>query len=645
MHQTGLFSGRMGMSVVLLCLGVFSLSLSFGCTPTPKPYNPPGKTTWAPEGCRAVPADNPVLGPRSHYRNLHADAVGSDEVSIALAPVFQPEWVAEPETFVVTGPVFDKAGNVYFAPLYPAEEVLLISLNPDDGSRRWSIPGTGGGGGTPMVLTDPADPGEEIVYLGTKERALAVRTDGTVLWDVSTGLALTGELAGDAAFGVNYLPQADAVVGLTGDGHIYVLDRATGEQLLSAPHALPGETSPSTDPYGQLPPAMLQAILEAVRAEITLLVGGLPPDTDLRELSDVLMGGKTEVANFFSIDPHTGRIWVAATAPDGEDGSVDGISEFGALYGLDLVPHGPGFEVQEACHRYFEGGTGSTPALRTDGTRVYVGDSVGNLIAMDRDCNDLWALNVGSQIKGSVGVSSDNGELYVLTGPDIVQITDIGTEAVEEWRAQLDMYRPGLGQVNVSTNLYSIAANGIGFQAGSGFRMEGLGTLPLTVGMGVLDRATGRIRYFVDGFEHTVSVISTGPDGAMYIGHSPVERAIARALFPGLAGPLVGGIGKYAPRRLDLLVRDAACAAADRAANANAVRGVCPSSASADLVQIRELIEQALGAGNRAMADGDLTAAQWGLLETSLLAAVANLSLDTLDEARQHLDITCGFFP
>jgi hypothetical protein len=43
--------------------------------------------------------------------------------------------------------------------------------------------------------------------------------------------------------------------------------------------------------------------------------------------------------------------------------------------------------------------------------------------------------------------------------------------------------------VNLSTNLYSIAANGIGFQAGSGFQILGVGTLPLTVGMGVLDRA------------------------------------------------------------------------------------------------------------------------------------------------------------
>jgi len=629
--------------VIILTLAATWAGLA--CTPVPTPFWPPPKTAWAPEGCRAVPADDPVLGSRNHWRNLHADAVGSDEVSIALAPVFEPEWAAEPETFNVTGPVFDDEGNLYFSPLYPAEEVLLISIDPADGSRRWWIPGTGGGGGAPMVLADQENPGEEIVYLGTKERALAVHTGGTVLWDVATGLALTGELAGDAAFGVNYVPQADAIVGVTGDGHLYALDRVTGAQILPAPYSLPGEIAPSTNPFEQLPPAVIDALAEAVLVEVSPLIGGLPPDTNLLDLIDVLQGGKTEVANFFSIDPHTGRIWVAATAPDAEDGVTDGVSEFGALYGLDLVPNGSAFEIEEACHRYFEGGSASTPALRQDGTRVYVADAEGNLLAIDRSCNDLWTLNLGDQVKGSVGVSSDNAELYVFAGLDIVQVLDLGPAAMEGWRSQLDMYIPGLGQANTSTNLYSIAANGIGFQAGSGALIEGLGSFPLTVGMGVLDRATGRIRYFADGYEDSVAVISTGPDGAMYIGHSPVRRAMARALFPDFTDPLVGGIGKYAPRRLDLLLRDAACAAADRAANARAVCATCPDAAAADITQIQELILQAMGASDQAIAEGDLTTAQWGLLETSLLAARENLNLTDLGEAARHLENVCGFFP
>lgn len=46
------------------------------------------------------------------------------------------------------------------------------------------------------------------------------------------------------------------------------------------------------------------------------------------------------MANYFSVDVHSGRLWVAATAPDEEDSAVDGVSEFGALYWLELVTAG-----------------------------------------------------------------------------------------------------------------------------------------------------------------------------------------------------------------------------------------------------------------------------------------------------------------
>ena len=49
--------------------------------------------------------------------------------------------------------------------------------------------------------------------------------------------------------------------------------------------------------------------------------------------------------------------------------------------------------------------------------------------------------------------------------------------------------------------------------------------------------------------------------------------------------PLKGGITKYAPKRLDLLVREIACAGADRAANAHANLSTCPD---ADVKQILE---------------------------------------------------------
>jgi hypothetical protein len=362
----------------------------------------------------------------------------------------------------------------------------------------------------------------------------------------------------------------------------------------------------------------------------------LLPEFSGADLIAALRGGGAEVTNHFSIDPHPGRLWVAATAPDGEDGNVDGVSEVGALYGLDPVASGPGFDVVEACHRFFSGGSASTPALLVDGTRVYVGDAVGNLIAVDSSCNEVWTLNIGLPIIGSVGVSSDNDELYVATRNDIIQVIDQGTSGVVGWTANLDVYETPIGLSNFSLNLVSIGANGLGFQAGAGWMLSN--NLPRRVGVGVLDRATGEVRYFADGFDETVAVMSTGPDGALYIGNSPLRRAFTRALDPVGTLPLVCGVTRFNRGRLDLLIRDAVQAAADRAANADANSGGCPGSALADIVQIQDLIDQTRAAAPDAIVDGDLHHLKWEAVEAILAEAEANLTRAGLGTAAQWLD-------
>jgi hypothetical protein len=99
--------------------------------------------------------------------------------------------------------------------------------------------------------------------------------------------------------------------------------------------------------------------------------------------------------------------------------------------------------------------------------------------------------------------------------------------------------------------------------------------------------------------------MSTGPDGALYLPQAPLRRAFSVAL--GLTtDPLVGGVSKWSSTRNDLLARDAACAAADRAGNALVEQLECPASATADMAQVDVLRLQMAGAAERAVADGDL---------------------------------------
>jgi hypothetical protein len=276
------------------------------------------------------------------------------------------------------------------------------------------------------------------------------------------------------------------------------------------------------------------------------------------------------------------------------------------------------------------GGGGPPPRLRSDDTRVYVADNFGNVIALDSECNELWTLDVGSQVTGSIAVASDNDELYASTQVDLIKIVDQGASGSIVWTADLSVYNPGSPTLsNFSTLLAGIAANGVSFMAGIGSPPGGVSAntgLPIKVGYGVLDRDTGAVRYFADGLDESVAELNAGPDGAYYNANSPVRRAFARLIMP-YPTLLQGGIRKFAPRRVDLLVRDAICAAADRAVNAASVALSCPDSAEADGEQIGDLLDQVERMGPVAATRGDLTAPKWDRLAELVAAAqVATLA-------------------
>lgn len=332
------------------------------------------------------------------------------------------------------------------------------------------------------------------------------------------------------------------------------------------------------------------------------------PDGSLRSLIDTLRGNGVEVANMFAIDPLTDRLWVAATAPDAEDGTVDGVSELGALFRLELVPSGGGHAIVEICHRSFAGGSASTPTLRSDGSRIYLGDNLGKLLAINEDCSDAWEIDLGAQIFGSVSVPGENGEIFASSAQFVAKLVDRGASAELIWTAAIDPFQDLSGsQRNFNLNLVTAGANGLAFQAGAGLLTST--ALPAAVGVGILDRERGTIRSFAAGGEETVAVMSTGPDGFLYIGNSPLRRLFAHVL--GLSPkPLRGGITKFVPERLDLLLRDASCAGEGRARNARALVDACEGSARAEVRVLRALASQARRASVAALAENDLSAAR-----------------------------------
>jgi hypothetical protein len=591
---------------------------------------------WKPSGCRQVQVEYPALATRVAFRNLHGDLTNSDEVSIAIAPRFEPSWTVEEDSLNVTGPTFDSQGNLYLTPLLSKDGAVLVSVEGKGGVDRWRILGGDAmrGGGAAMVLRDPAQPAVEHIYVGLYERVVAVTTNGEVLWNRPTGLESAPIPPGNldpATFGVNYVPKFDAVVGLTQDGFVYVHDRASGEALLSEPFQLPGERSPAATPI--FPSDLLDDLRERLREYVEV-----PEEADPALLLSVLLGNDVEVANFFAVDPDRSRLWVAATAPDEDDGKPDGVSELGALYRLDLSSKGSGLGLTVGCYISFEGGSASTPAVRADGERIYVGDSSGRLIAVGPDCERVWERDVQSQILGSVAVSSDNQELYVSTVSRIIKLFDRGSESDLAWETEIDAFIPERAETNLNLNLVSIGANALAFQAGVGLLFDGV-ALPRDVAVGLLDRETGELRQLARGLDETVSVVSIGPVGEVYIGNSPIRRMLQQlvsASTGATAGPAIrGGVSKFGRTNLDELLIDVACVARDRALNAqsNETAGTCPESVAADLVQLEQLIAQARGAGPEAVEAGDITVTQWSGLQSVLNRAESEMRAGDLQSA------------
>ena len=631
--------------ILFAVVAVIAAALYFGFrwisqSPMARTFDEPEKTAWVPEGPRkAANYDYTVIPEPDAFHTMHVGVNNTDNLWIAAAPMVTLDWVAENDMFVAEGPTFDNEGNLYFSPFNPKEDVSLVCLDRQTGKRRWTVPGRGMANGAILILNDPDHPGKQVIYHSTYTLAMALRPDGSLIWQVPTGLSLPDRKPGERDYthtwGMNYHPQADAVVGVSMDGYVYAHDRRTGAPLLRAPFRLPGAPA-------AIAPRPAAWVREPADKETEAVFGRTTDGMGLfTAIVDVIFGSGFNIANFYGVDPGTGRLYIAATAPDEQDGSKDGVSHNGALYLLELVGEDVGdYDLEVIRYYAFDGGTGSTPTISTDSDRVMVSDDNGNVIALDTDLNELWRINVGAQVAASVAVSADNNEIYAVNRFDIFKIIDKGDSADIVWRAQLDAY-PGFGNWNALTP--TITANGIAINVGAGRRI-GNEQIMQKFGAGLLDRETGELRYFAEGREESIATTSIGPDGGFYIANSPTRRAAARGLLGDRLPPLVGGIQRYKPIRLDLLVRDAACAAAARASNAGSIAAEHPRSAGEDILQIRVLIRQSRAALPRAVQDGDLDPAMEKTISGLLRGVETGLSIATLSQTAESLTRVCDLF-
>ena len=637
--------------VVLIGLAVVTFRTFFGAARPhdPKVFAAPGPTLWKPVGARFAGAHgHDVIPEPTTFHAIHVDVANSDEVWVAAAPMFELAWVAEPSYFIGNGPTFDNEGNLYFSPrFYHGERVAVVSLDAETGERRWAIPSESAREtmSPAFILNDPENPGAQLLYVVSYTRAMALRSDGSVAWSTSTGLELPpladGKKPAPVFHSFNYHPQTDSLVSVSRDGKLLAFDRRTGK--LQAPVGqLPG--APAISGSGLKIPGFVTRQVDPL---MDVAFGKTEAGQGLFSSAvNYIYGGGSIVTNYFSIAPETGRIFIAATAEDAEDGTEDGRSEIGAIYALELHEDGTGdLEFRVLDRAIFQGGTGSTPALSADGKRVYVSDNLGHVIVLDEQLEEVWRFDVGEPLVGSISVASDNHELYAVTRNDVIKLVDKGASGTRAWTAKLDGF-DGYANVDRQSNLLTatIAANGVVIGIGGGKTLLGA-NLMLHVGMGLLDRETGELRYFAEGREDSLAMSTVASDGSIYVAHSPIRRAVGKAIYSDLTAELTGGIARYKPVRRDLLARDAICAASARAQNASRLdRETEVAAIQVDIRQIGVLLEQARGAVDGAVGDGDLSSEASSRLDALLRQDGLSLSPEGLEQAVDKLAAACAIF-
>jgi len=637
-------------SISLLAIAGAGIAWTLLNSPTthdPREFGPPAKTQWKPVGARSAGEYSyDVIPEPTTWHAIHVDVANADSVWGVAAPMFELDWVAEPAYFIGSGPLLDNQGNLYFSSnFYHGERVDLVSIDAKTGKRRWAIPETGAmSAGGPIILNDPQNPGSQIIYLSGPERIMAIRQDGTTLWDKATGITVSDTVDTDAVRfqNFNYHPATDSLITVTKAGGLFAYSRETGE-LVAPVGQLPG--APAISGKGTKVPGFIANKVDPLLDDaFGKTAGGL---SIFSSAVNYLYGGGGVVTNYFSIDPDTSRIYIAATAPDEEDGNADGRSEIGTIYALGLeADETGGLEFKLLDRMTFQGGTGSTPALSADGSRVYISDNDGHVIALDHKLIEMWRVNVGEPLVGSITVASDNNEIYAVTAKDVFQLIDHGDHGSLNWTAELNGF-DGYANVDAQSNglTATVTANGVVVMIGGGKEILGR-TIMLHVGMGLLDRQTGKLRYFAEGREDSLAMSVVAADGSIYVGHSPLRRAVGKALYPDLTAEVTGGVARFKPIRLDLLARDAICAAGARAANANTLdRSTQLAAINNDNRQINFLVTQAESAIEKALRDGDLTAEDAKSLRELQAQSIASLAAGNLAETAMSLGSACALFP
>jgi outer membrane protein assembly factor BamB len=390
-------------------------------------------------------ANGPVYGPG--WSAVHADASNSDFSPLEGARRLELTWERDfSGGDIFLGPTSDDQGRVYVTTNAPGCHVY--ALDQRTGETVWCSERVN----PTAIASSPLLDNEGHLFLADNTAMFAFDTaTGDVLWETPiVGFTLSAQFT-----------PSGRIIFVTHIGRIYVLDRGTGQPVL--------------------PP-------------IDLIAGAAydPASPDQPTLACMLGTRDCPAANTIAVD-RKGRFFFTFFPPEAPQAELRAME-----YSEDPKPSIAPLWTNESL----PGGSGSSPDISADGTRLYVNDNVDSLHSIDAATGEtIWSFALGWASGGSPSTSPEG--VIIPTGGPLLAIVDRGDHAELLWR---DDY--------LNRSIATQAAGHIAYPA-----VAAAGRTPAENDVLVIDTQSGAVLDRVPLPGSTVFIVGTtiGPDGSVFV--------------------------------------------------------------------------------------------------------------------------------
>jgi outer membrane protein assembly factor BamB len=335
-------------------------------------------------GCADVaaePISQSAYGPG--WSAAHADSANSNYSPVQGSKKLKLAWERDLGGSINLGATSDPQGRVYVTTT--ADGCHLYVLDRATGKTIWCSDKVDRFAVSSSAVIDR----EGRAYLADSKAMHAFAPDGKVLWETPiVGVPLSSQFT-----------PSGRLIFTTNIGRIYVLDRETGKPVLAPIELIPGMA---------FDPSKGRACMRGTE--------------------------DCPSANTLAVDEKTGRFYFTFWAPGAKNAGTRAMQ-----YSENPTPSITPVWTNDAL----PGGSGSSPVLSPDRSRVYVNDNVDSIHALDAATGkEIWSLKLGYEAGGCSSISPD-GIIMPAGGRKgaVTALVDRGDKAKLLWRLDQTLNR------------------------------------------------------------------------------------------------------------------------------------------------------------------------------------------------------------